>query len=136
MSHKGKNPDEKQHIEIPPITLKWSEWTTWSRFKLDARTDPNAVQVPNLPGVYEVKLIDHEKRLTIGKASNLRMRVKQGLVKGNTPHSSGKKIRKEEDHSAIVIRWAVTKRPSTVEEELHKKHIDFFGGLPKYTQRT
>ncbi len=35
-----------QHIEIPPITLRWSEWTAWSRFKRDARSDQNAVRLP------------------------------------------------------------------------------------------
>ncbi len=125
-----------QHIEIPPITLKWSEWTAWSRFKRDARSDQNAVRLPNSSGVYEAKLIGHDEYLTIGRTSNLRMRVKQGLVKGKTPHSSGKKIRKEEDTSTIIIRWAATERPAAVEEELHKRYIEIFGQLPRYTQRT
>lgn len=125
-----------RYIEIPPITLDWSEWFVWSRFKLDARSDPNAIRLPNSPGVYEARLIDDGKRLTIGRGSNLRMRVKQGLVKGKVPHSAGKRIRKEEDTSAIIIRWAETERPAAVEEELHRRHIEIFGRLPKYTERT
>ena len=40
------------------------------------------------PGVYEVKRSDHasDERLYIGKASDLRMRARQGLVKGKEPH--------------------------------------------------
>ena len=125
-----------QQIEIPPITLEWSQWFAWSRFKLDARSDPNAIKLPNSPGVYETRLIDFNERLTIGKTANLRMRIKQGLVKGKLPHSSGKRIRNQEDTSSIVIRWAVTERPAAVEEELHKRYIEVFGKLPKYTKRT
>lgn len=125
-----------RYIEIPPITLDWSEWFVWSRFKLDARSDPNALRLPSSSGVYEARLDDNETRLTIGRASNLRMRVKQGLVKGKVPHSAGRSIRREEDTSRIVIRWAVTERPAAVEEELHRRHVEVFGKLPKYTERT
>lgn len=64
-----------RYIEIVPITLDWSDWYHWSRFEIDARIDPNGIILPNLSGVYEVKLIGQDERLTIGKASNLRMRV-------------------------------------------------------------
>jgi hypothetical protein len=48
------------------------------------------VVVPNgIPRVYEARLAGAEERLTIGKASDLRMRIKQGLVKGETPHFTG-----------------------------------------------
>lgn len=123
-------------IEIPTISLNWSDWYAWSVFLRDARNDSEGVTPPETAGVYEAKLDDAEERLTIGRASNLRMRVKQGLVKGKVPHSSGDDIRNSEDTSKIVIRWAVTDRPAAVEEELHRKHIDAFGRLPKYTERT
>jgi len=125
-----------RYIEIPPITLDWSEWYAWHKFELDARTESEGITLPNSPGVYEAKLFDTDERLTIGKASNLRMRVKQGLVKGKVPHSSGKDIREKENTSRIVIRWVITDRPAAVEEELHKRHIEAFGKLPKYTDRT
>ncbi len=124
------------YIEIPAITLNWSDWYTWSRFLRDARSDPDSIALPNTTGVYEARLVESDERLTIGKASNLRMRVKQGLVKGKVPHSSGNDIRGNEDLSKIVIRWAITNRPAAVEEELHRKHIEAFGRLPKYTDRT
>jgi hypothetical protein len=82
------------------------------------------------------KYKNSNERLTIGKASNLRIRVKQGLVKGKISHSTGDRIRNNEDTSNIVIRWALTDKPSCVEEELHKKHIEDFGHLPKYTKST
>lgn len=92
---------------------------------MDARSDPHAVNVPDDPGVYEVIIDGKEERLTIGKAASLRMRVKQGMVKGNAPHSSGERIRRSEDTSIIKIRWAKTDRPVAAEEELHRLHSRF-----------
>ena len=83
-----------------------------------------------------MKYVNNQKRLTIGKASNLRMRVKQGLVKGKVPHSTGDRIRGLEDTSQIVIRWAETDRPSAVEEELHRAYIETYAELPTHTIRT
>ena len=123
-------------IEIPRIELKWSEWYHWDELKKDARCE-SGIKVPNrVSGVYEVICFGTEERLTIGKASNLRTRVRQGLIKGKTKHSSGKKIRANEDVSRLVVRWAVTDRPACVEEELHKKHREKFGRMPKYTKHT
>ena len=64
------------------------------------------------------------------------MRIKQGLVKGKAPHSAGDRIRAKEDVSKIVVRWAITNRPPAVEEEMHKKHLNRFGKLPKYVKHT
>ena len=114
---------ETQEIIISPIHLRWSDWFEWEKFLLDARTNVNAVKVPDSPGIYEVKYTNQEIRLTIGKASSLRSRIKQGLIKGNISHSTGKRIRQVEDTTKIIIRWAETNRPSAVEEELHKIHI-------------
>jgi hypothetical protein len=75
-------------------------------------------------------------RLTIGKASDLRVRVRQGLIKGLVLHSSGKGIRTNGNVAKIVIRWKITVRPAAVEEELHNRHWIYFGKLPKYTDRT
>jgi len=126
---------EIETIKIPPISLKWSDWIFWDDLKVDARKV--GIKVPNKkPGVYEVKYSDIEERLTIGKASDLRMRIKQGLVKGKTPHSAGEKIRDSEDTSRIVVRWAVTDRPAAVEEELHKRYLKRFSKLPKYVEHT
>ena len=127
---------ETQTIRIPEIELRWSDWIPWESFKLDARRDPSGVTPPSEPGVYEARLVDEEHRLTIGKASDLRMRIKQGLVKGKVPHSTGVRLRAEEDTNSIVIRWATTDRPSAAEEELHKQHVARFGALAKHTERT
>ena len=40
------------------------------------------------------------------------------------------------DFSKIVVRWAVTDRPSATEEDLHKRHVEKHGRLPKYVKRT
>lgn len=127
---------EITRIEIPEIKLEWSNWYPWESFLIDSKNNPSGINVPSKPGVYEAKINNSESRLTIGKASNLRMRIKQGLIKGKIPHSAGTRIRKNELVSAIEIRWAITDRPACVEEELHKKHIEFFHNLPKYTMRT
>jgi hypothetical protein len=127
---------DSERIEIPAIILHWSDWHPWSKLLIDARSDLAGVTPPNQPGVYEAKLINLDERLTIGRASNLRMRVKQGLVRGKVKHSSGQDIRGREDPSRIVIRWAPTDRPAAAEEELHRKHVEAFGRLPKYTDRT
>ncbi len=127
---------EREEIVIPLIVLDWTEWVAWSDLGLDARSDPAAGRVPHTPGVYEVKYRDREERLTIGKAASLRMRVKQALVKGKAGHPAGEKIRAKEDTTQIVVRWAATKRPAAVEEELHLQHVARFGRLPKYTYFT
>jgi len=127
---------EEERVIIPPVVLKWSDWVPWSELVVDARGE-GGVRVPNYePGVYEVKFVDSEERLTIGKASNLRFRIKQGLVKGKSKHSSGSDIRANEDISKLVVRWAVTDRPAAIEEELHKRYRAKFGELPKYTEHT
>ncbi len=126
---------ESEIIDIPQIVLSWSEWFFWNDLKEDARS--GGIKIPNkIPGVYEVRFYGMKERLTIGMASDLRMRIRQGLVKGKTQHSAGKNIRANEDVSRIVIRWAITERPAAVEEELHKRYIKKFGTLPKYTKHT
>ena len=124
----------REIIHIPPIKLLWSDWFPWKLVGMAVRD--GGVRVPDGPGVYEVRYVDAVERLTIGKASNLRMRVKQGLVKGKIPHSAGRRIRAYEDVSRIVLRWAETDRPAAVEEELHRRHLERFGRLPKYVRHT
>lgn len=127
---------DEEMLNIPPIILKWSDLVSWDALTVDVRHG-GGVRVPNHePGVYEVKYGDSEKRLTIGKASDLRMRIKQGLVKGKAKHSSGSKIRAGEEVSKLVVRWAITDRPAAAEEELHRRYKAKFGELPKYTEHT
>lgn len=123
-------------LNIPSIELEWSDWVQWNRLEIDSRSGAGVVVPNGISGVYEARLFGAEERLTIGKASNLRMRIKQGLVKGKAKHSSGTKIRAAEDTSRIEVRWAVTDRPAAAEEELHKRYQAIFGELPKYTEHT
>ena len=126
---------DNEIIDIPPIELNWSDWYSWHDLLEDARS--GGIRIPNkIPGVYEVRYADKEERLTIGKASDLRMRIRQGLIKGKSMHSSGKQIRANEEVTRIVIRWAETDRPAAVEEELHKRYLSKFGRLPVYTKHT
>ena len=127
---------EVQKIVIAPIELNWSQWYIWQELMEDARS--GGIRIPNgVPGVYEARLIGATKRLTKGKASNLRMRIRQGLIKGKTAHSAGKNIRETENVNSVEIRWATTDRPSAVEEELHKQYVSqHHGEMPKYTQHT
>jgi hypothetical protein len=68
--------------------------------------------------------------------TKLNMRIRQGLIKGKTEHSSGKKIRNSEDVSRVIVRWAETERPSATEEEMHRRYVDKNGKWPKYTDHT
>jgi len=126
---------EIEIIEIPRIELRWSEWHHWNDIIEDARS--GGIKIPNgVSGVYEVKYLDSEERLTIGKASDLRMRVRQGLIKGKTKHSSGDKIRANEDVSTLLVRWAESERPAATEEELHRRYVEKHSKWPKYTDHT
>jgi len=129
--------DEKESvIELPPgIRLKWSPWYKWGDIKSDARS--SGISIPSGErGVYEARHEHEPSRLTIGKASDLRQRIRQGLVKGKIPHSSGARIRGAENTETILVRWAETDRPAAVEEELHRQHRQRYGRLPKYTSHT
>jgi hypothetical protein len=125
---------EQTVLEIGTITLDWSGWVPWGDFLADNRGGAG-VSIPNMvAGVYEVRSIDNDAddRVYIGKAGDLRLRVRQGLVKGKLPHSGGRRIREQEDVSRLVIRWAVTSRPAAAEEELHRAYRARFGRLPTY----
>jgi excinuclease UvrABC nuclease subunit len=126
---------EQEEIRIAPIKLKWTDWYSWKSLEVDMRRG-EGVKIPNKPGVYEAKYADSEERLTIGKASHLQKRVRRGLVRGTLPHSAGTRIRRREDISRIVVRWATTDRPAAVEEELHKKYRAKYDRLPKHTKHT
>ena len=124
-----------REIHIEPIMLDWSEWHPWLDIKRHAQQ--GGVVVPNKQsGVYEVKIKGAEDRLAIGKSADLRMRIKQGLVRGKVGHPAGNKIRANENVEDVMVRWAITDRPAAVEEELHMRHEGRFGGLPKYTHFT
>ncbi len=125
-------------LEIGMITLDWSDWAPWTALLADAR-GATGVPIPNgRPGVYEVKLSDHagDQRLYVRKASDLRMRVRQGLVKGKVPHPGGARIRAEQDLARLVVRRSLTDRPAAAEEELHRAYVRKFGRLPEYVQNT
>ena len=138
--HAEMERERHSEIHIPPIALEWSWWHSWWDVERDARHD--GAVVPNKqPGVYEVKLDSERNLLAIGMTNDLRMRIKQGLVRGKVPHSVGKRIRADMKEgkvcaSDIGIRWAVTDRPATVKEELMMRHKGKFGELPKYTKNT
>lgn len=130
---------ETQRLTIPAIELNWSDWTSWE--DTGRNVSEGGANLPHAPGVYEVGLRESDERLIIGRGSSLRMRVKQGLVKGDSPHSGGERIKEaldsgELDVRDLVVRWASTASPAAAEEELHKQHKDRFDDLPKYTMTT
>jgi hypothetical protein len=136
LPHRGVEfgPVEFERLDLPPLTLLWYRWERWE----DLVEYGSAIVI--LPsrkcGVYEVKLAGSEERLAIGRAANLRSRILHGLVWGTSEHTAGRKIRENEDLSRLYVRWAVTDRPAAAEEELHRRHLEKFGRLPKYTLRT
>ncbi len=122
----------KQEIKIPKIVLEWTEWTNFESIE---NIDKDLL--PKKEGVYEVKLKQDDIMLTIGKSTNLRKRIRRGLVLGKVSHSTGKLIRKNEDISDVVVRWALTEKCCAVEEELHTQYKrDHNNQLPRYTKRT
>jgi len=125
-----------QALELPPIVLAWSAWTRWDDLRQDERLRTGPRVPIGRPGVYEVIKEHHVERLAIGRTVNLRERVKHELAMGNGKHAVHDAIVKGEDTSRVLIRWAVTDRPSAAEEELHRRHLRQHGKLPKYTQRT
>jgi hypothetical protein len=124
---------EREEIVILLIVLDWTDWVAWTDVELDARTYPARDRLPDTLGVYEAKYRESDERLTIGKAASLRMRVKQGLVKGKVGHRAGEQIRAKEDTTQLVVRWAATERTAAAEEDLHLRYRSRFGRLPKYT---
>ncbi|MBM3472941.1 MAG: hypothetical protein FJX75_06730 [Armatimonadetes bacterium] len=126
---------EMERLAPRAIELRWSEWYRWEDLAKDDRGG-KGVQVPDgTPGVYEAKIEGQKEFLVIGKAAVLQVRLKAGLVKGSLRHEAGAKIRANEDLSKVRVRWALTDRPATAEEELHLRHLERFGKLPKYTDR-
>lgn len=129
---------ERAVLEIGTIVLEWSEWVPWLSLAIDNRGGMG-VRIPNqISGVYEVRGSDSVdgERLYIGKAADLRLRVRQGLVKGKLPHSGGTRIRDTKDAAQLLVRWAVTDRPAAAEEELHRAYRLRFGHLPAYVTNT
>ncbi len=127
---------ETDRLDVRSIELHWSEWHRWEDVAKDDRGG-GGVEVPEgASGVYEAKVEGQRERLVIGKAADLWVRLKQGLVRGHLRHEAGAKIRANEDLSRVRVRWAVTDRPAAAEEQLHQRHVKRFGRLPKYTEWT
>ena len=120
--------DREVHIE--PIVLDWSEWHSWRDVERDAR-EGGTVVPGEQAGVYEAKISGRKERLAIGKAKDLRARVKQGLMGGKAGDTAGADFGAGED---VVVRWAATERSAAVVEELQIRHKGRFGELPKYTR--
>ncbi len=121
-------------LDLPSIELAWSEWARWSDIALDARV--SGIRIPSQPGVYEVAQDGKAGRIHIGSASDLRYRIRQGLVRGIARHSSGSRIRVQEELPTLIVRWAETAWPKCAEELLHKRHIELHGSLPSQTKHT
>jgi excinuclease UvrABC nuclease subunit len=100
---------------------------------LDVRTNKSAPNPPADSGVYEVKFIDQDIRLIIGKAAVIRKRLKDQLIKGEG-HPPGERLKKDiPDRSGIHVRWATTEFPAAAEEYLLQQHKALHHGkLPKY----
>ena len=125
---------EIEEINIPLISLKWQRWYSWDDLKVNALQ--SGIHIPESKGVYEVRKDNDDKRLTIGRATVLRDRIKKNLLRG-VSHSEGERIiATEKDTSRLFVRWAETNRPCAVEEELHRRYLERFGELPLYAKQT
>ncbi len=120
----------KEIIKIPEIVLNWSKLYSFEDIK------NRGVNIPNQSGVYKV-LDENNEILHIGRASNLRNRIKQGFIKGKIPHSTRKRMLEDGiDFKKLKIQWALTSWPNSAEEYLHKQFKEEKGKLPKYTKVT
>ena len=129
-------PGEAEDLVIGAIRLQWSRWYRWHELEEDCRGGGGVLVPRKQPGVYEAKRVGAKRRLIIGKAVGLSVRVKYGLVNGTLPYLAGRKIELYDDISRVRIRWACTSRPAAAEEELHQRHLREFGCLPTYTRHT
>jgi hypothetical protein len=133
----GEPAAQVQAIEVPPIVLAWSPWLRWNTLREDERRRTGARVPLARSGVYEVMAEGQRIRLTVGRTSDLRSRIKHQLVMGLGPSNPVRKaILANEDLSRVYVRWALTDRPAAAEEALHLEHVRRHGRLPKYTQRT
>ena len=124
----------KEVIKIPEIELNWSD--LYSFEEIEKNIKDGGVNVPDASGVYKV-LDENNEIIHIGRASNLRNRVKQGFVRGKTPHSTRERMLKEGVNlKKLKIQWAVTDWPNSAEEYLHKEFKKNYKRLPKYTKVT
>jgi hypothetical protein len=71
---------EQQVLEIGTITLDGSGWVQWTDVAADNRGGAEVLIPNHASGVYEVRHAerDRQERIYIGKASDLRLRVRQG----------------------------------------------------------
>ena len=126
---------ETQCITIKPIKLSWSPWYQWNDLA-KRRERQITVAIDHVPGVYEVRHANEDLPLTIGESVDPSRRVLVDLVRPNGRHSAGKRIRKAEPLSKLLVRWAATNQIKTVEEELHRLCRQCYGSLPKHTKKT
>jgi excinuclease UvrABC nuclease subunit len=113
------------------VMLNWTQWYSF----VDIRNEKYVLST--LSGVYEVRDIHSKEILHIGKAINLKNRVKTRFVDGKYRHSTrDRMIEKHVKFEDLEIRWLETEYSCAVEEYLHKEHIKQFGRLPEYVIRT
>ncbi len=133
----GEPAAQVQVIAIPPLVLAWSPWQPWDSLREDERQRTGSRVPLARSGVYEVMAKGQRVRLTIGRTSDLRFRIKHNLVMGlGVGHAAHEAILANEDTSKVYVRWALTDRPAAAEEALHLEHKRRHGRMPKYTQRT
>jgi len=120
-------------LELPPIWLPWSCVEDWTDVIGTGEHSDEILLPPAKPGVYEVKVRGEAEPIYIGKTLNLRRRIMEALIEGSMLHTAGQKMRENENFADLSVRWAVTDRPAAAEEELWRRHVEFWGRPPKYS---
>ena len=131
-AERDKHDDSKILVTIPTVALDWSPWTPWTQLPLGA-SNQVGVNLPDSPGVYQVKHTGQEELLAIGTTPNIRIYVQQGLTQWPQLRSRGRHLPEHEDLGLVEIRWASVTRYDLAEVELLARHLARFGRLPKYT---
>jgi hypothetical protein len=115
------------------IILHWSDWTPWHHLPLHGESHRGNLGIKERPGVYEVRFVEADQRLTIGESKDLYQRLRKDLVKGN--HSAGERFRDNIDTKIIEVRWAMELKHIEAEVALKGLHVIKYGNLPEFTKK-
>lgn len=132
---RGRLPDReedvavmKQTIRIEPITLSWTKWHDWTTLRRRSNS-PGGVVITTASGVYQVRCVKSSEPIYIGCTKRLWRRLKV-LLRGK--HKPGFKILRSHRPSTLQVRWAETKRPACIEEELLDRFVREYKRRPRY----
>lgn len=95
--------------------------------------------VLNSSGIFAVRQRGLAERLLVGRAGDLRRRLKHALVESRRRRATDDELRTKEDLTRIEMRWALASAREApfipwaeIEAELLRRYVAQFGQWPKY----